>query len=298
VPYFTRDYRTQMVALRQQRNAYTALDANREALSARLGTNPELNNAQFVIFNYQSFDELSRAVEIFLRAEGSPGAVSDPVQRQLAAYLAGTFRSVADRAWLRTFMQALTDERTRFYSAYWNSERNARNAALNAVETLWADSYRQRFSRFLVNSRIGDGTLLLSMPINGEGRAVFSGDGNAVAVPFPPTAQRAREAIFTFAHEVVARAVDLALRDNLTPVQVREGAADRYAPLAAVRGGALLLQRISPADVADYMRYYLGSAGQTVPPGDPTAAFAAAFSLPDAVVDGIRRQIDVILGGI
>jgi len=46
------------------------------------------------------------------------------------------------------------------------------------------------------------------------------------------------------------------------------------------------------------MRYYLGTLGQTAPAGDPTAAFAAAFALPDAVVKAVDKQIDIVLGGI
>jgi hypothetical protein len=298
LPYFTRGYREQMILLKRQRNVQTSLDANREALSARFVSNPGLNNAQFAIFHYSSFEDLARAVEALLRAEGSPGAIPDPVMRQKAAPLAQSFRSVADRDWLRLFMQAMTDERARFYGPYWSSERDARNAALHALETMWATKYRARFARFLANSRLGDGTFIVSMPLNGEGRSVNGPEGNAVAVSFPSTADRAIDAIYAFAHEIVLTASQLGVQDNLTPAQARAGEADRYMPVAPVRGGALLLERISPEDVAGYMRYYLRSAGAAVPTGDPASAFATAFPLPSAIVEGIRRQIATVLGGI
>jgi hypothetical protein len=298
VPYFTRGYRDQMVDVRKQRNVYSTLDANREALSARFPANPALNGAQFVIFNYESFDELSRTVDLFLRAEGSAAAITDASERPLAAFLDDYFRSVADRNWLRMYMTSLEDERTRFYDAYWKSERNNRNAAFNAVETMWTQTYRSKFQRFLINTRHGDGSFILSLPIGGEGRTVFSADGNAIAVPFPPTVDRAIESIYVFAHEAVSSVTEAALADNLTPAQTRAGDAAKYAAAAAVRAGALLIQRISPDDAQGYMKYYLKTAGLTVPAGDAAAAFTAAFPLPDAVAEGIKRQIDAVLAGI
>jgi hypothetical protein len=299
VPFFARAYREQMLEVRRTRNIYTTLDANRQQLSDRFTVNPALVNAQFAIFNFESWAEVTRAADLFFRAEGSPSAVMDPGDRRLVAYLANNFRSNADRAWLRMFMQSMEDERARFYDAYWMAERNSRNAALNQLETLWSTIYRSRFQRFLLHSRLGDGSLVPSMVLGGEGRAVFSTvDGNAVAVTYPATADRAVEAIYVFAHEVVARVVEQALGDNLTPAQARAGDGEKYAPMASVRAGAALLQRISPDDVAGYMRYYLRIAGIAAPAGDPTSLFTSTFALPDVVVEGIRKQIEAVLSGI
>jgi len=46
------------------------------------------------------------------------------------------------------------------------------------------------------------------------------------------------------------------------------------------------------------MRFYLATIGQNAASGDPSAAFAAAFSLPTAILNAVSRQIDVVLGGI
>ncbi|MDB4880161.1 MAG: hypothetical protein JWL60_1607, partial [Gemmatimonadetes bacterium] len=70
-----------------------------------------------------------------------------------------------------------------------------------------------------------------------------------------------------------------------------------YEQSAAVRAGALLLERTIPAAVPGYMRYYLQQAGRT-PPSDPRAAFVGAFSLPETVRAALTRQLDVVLGGI
>jgi hypothetical protein len=69
-------------------------------------------------------------------------------------------------------------------------------------------------------------------------------------------------------------------------------------PIATVRAGAMLLQKIAPDLVAGYERYYLRVLGAAAPSGDPAGAFIAAFSLPDAQRDGILKQIELVLQGI
>ena len=88
-----------------------------------------------------------------------------------------------------------------------------------------------------------------------------------------------------------------AIDDNTTPADQRAGKTARYEQSAAVRAGALLLERVLPSAVPGYMRYYLQTAGRPAP-NDPRAAFASVFAVPDAINDAIARQIEVILGGI
>ncbi|HTE47231.1 MAG TPA: hypothetical protein VK636_18420, partial [Gemmatimonadaceae bacterium] len=143
------------------------------------------------------------------------------------------------------------------------------------------------------------GQFVLSLPLGGEGRTVNDGkQSNIIAVGFPRTVEAAPEALFAFVHEAIARIVDEAITDNSTPAEQRSGATAGYTGNGAVRGGALLLQKIAPALVSDYMRYYLRARGSAVPAGDPTASFAAAFPLPAAVITAVTRQIDIVLGGI
>jgi hypothetical protein len=58
-----------------------------------------------------------------------------------------------------------------------------------------------------------------------------------------------------------------------------------------------LLAKIAPDLVDGYARYYLRSAGRT-PTGDPRAALATEFQLPETIMGAITRQIDIVLGGI
>lgn len=299
VPFFARGYKQQMTALKQQRKVYSLLDANRQELSARFATNPELTNAQFLGMYFSSFAEMVNATDHFIRSAGNPRAAADPdLQRQIAL-LASVFPSQADRNWLRLFVQSLQDENTKFYHDYWTAEQQTRAAAFGQVVQQWNNQFAAKFSRFLNNTQQSSGEIVLSLPLGGEGRTVSNGDrSNMIAVAFPKTPDAAHEALFVFAHEAVATVVDGVVRDNTTPAQQRSGATGAYVGNGAVRGGALLLQRLAPDLLGEYMSYYLSAAGLAGVAGDPAASFANTFPLPQAILDGIGHQIDIVLGGI
>lgn len=301
IPFFRRGYRDRMLATRRQLGATTALDLNRDRLEARLAANPALVNGQFVPLYFGSFDDIRRAVELFIRVEGEPRAAGSQEGAYYVAILAASFPTAADREWLRVFVQSLAEENERFYQQHWTSAQRTQAGALDAVSALWRDTYGRRFERFLANTQQTRGEILLSLPLDGEGRTIAASAGRAgiIAVQFPEDPGNALDAIYVFAHESVIPVVTTAIADNVTPAEQRSGVADRYASHAAVRGGALLLQRIAPDAADGYMRYYLRSAGATVSAsGDPRPAFAATFPLPELILSAITRQLEVVLGGI
>lgn len=300
VPFFDRGYKQQVTALKRQKNIYTTLDANQSNLSAGIAANPSLAaNGQFLAMYFQSFQEIVTATDFFIRSNGNPRAARDPQVAQEIAILASIFRLPSDRNWLRLFVQSLEDENTRFFHAYWTSEQTARGAAYGAVSESWSSRYYPKLSRFLNNTQQPSGQLVLSIPLGGEGRTINdSKQSNLIAVEFPKTPEAAPEALFAFVHEAVAQLAQEAITDNTTPAEQRSGAANEYIGNGAVRGGAVLIQRLFPDLLPDYMRYYLRALGRAVPAGDPTAAFGEAFPLPAAILNGMTRQIDVVLGGI
>ena len=299
VPLFDRGYRDRMLDRRRQLNVTTALDANRQTLQEGLARSQNVEGGQFAIFSFASWEELVRVSRQFIQNEGSPSTVNDQTTQQLFSTLRGYFRTVADREWLRLFVQSLEDEQNRFYLSYWNAQQADRAAARSAIETAWNNTYKAKFQRYLRNERLTDGTFILSMPLGGEGRSLFlPSQGNGVATPFPETPADAMSALYVFAHEVVGTASQRAIEDNLTPAEARDGMLAKLIPIGAVRGGAILLQRIAPELVDGYKRYYLRHAGASVPTGNPEDAFVATFSLPKAVADGLARQIDLVLAGI
>jgi hypothetical protein len=298
VPFFRRGYSTDMIVLKNKANVVSQLDANREKLRARLALNPQLVNAQFVPLSFATWAELTQTVDLFVRANGDPRAASSQQQAGAIAFLAAYFQTGADRDWLRLFVQSLDDESTRFYHSYWLQQQRERSNVLDLVDTLWQRTYRPRMQRFLNNTQQAQGSILLSLPLDGEGRSLTNGkQSNTITVTFPDRPNDAVEAIYVIAHEAVNGIASTAVTDNITPEQRRTGVGERYQSAAAVRGGALLIQRTSPEILDGYMRYYLKSVNRSAG-SNVQAAFTTTFTLTDTIRDALIRQLDVVLGGI
>lgn len=298
VPFFRRGYSANVTALKNRANVVSQLDANRDRLRARLAANPQLINAQFVPLSFSSWNEIVQLVNFFIRADGDPRAASSQQAANAIAFLAAYFPTAADRDWLRLFVTSLEDERTRFYQSYWAQQQREKRNVADEVDALWQGTYRPKMQRFLNNTQQASGDILLSLPLNGEGRAQSSGkQANILTVTFPDRPADAMEAIYVIAHEAVGTIANTAVIDNITPEQRRTGLGERYTSAAAVRGGALLLQRTAPEAVDGYMRYYLRSVNRSAG-SNLASSFTAAFSLPDTIRDALNRQLDVVLGGI
>ena len=298
VPLFERGYRDRMIVRRNVANASTMLDANHDRLAQRLRTNPALQGSQFLALYFGTWEQLQDAIDAFLDAEGNPRAARSQREAQIIGFLAANFPTAADREWLRLYARSLEDESRQFYESWWTQAQRERAPVVAAVDSLWQRVYRPRFQRYLSNTQQSGGDFYLSLPLGGEGRAVRQGERtNVVAVAFPSTADSALVPIYVFAHEVAGAASSIAVRDNLTPAEVRSGAGERLEAVGLVRGGAMLLARIAPELVDGYARYYLNVANVPVT-GDPREALAAAFPLPEAVRAAIEQQLDITLGGI
>ncbi len=299
VPYFRRGYRDQMVAVRRQRGVTSLLDANRARLLERVAVQPSLaTGPQFLPFYFASWEQMRQVVDLFIRAGGNPRATNDATLQQYFAVLGSSFQSAPDREWLRLLVESTDDESRKFYHGYWVAESSARAGIVAHVDSLWQRTWRPAFQRYLNNTQQQNGELYLSIPLDGEGRTVhFTKVQNAVAVSMPASVQNSESVLHTFAHEIAGSVASTAIEDNTTPADRRAGLTARYEQSAAVRAGALLLERVMPDAVPGYMRYYLQSAGRSAT-GEPRAAFVSAFAVPDAVNDAVARQLEVILGGI
>jgi hypothetical protein len=299
VPYFDRGYRDRLLATRRERNTTSLVETNRDRLLQRIAVTPALaTNGQFLPLYFESWDQMRQAIDLTIRANGNPNASNDPATRTYISIIASAFPSAPDREWLRTFTESADDESRRFHHAWWSAQATAHARVQQHVDSLWQRQWRPALQRYLNNTQQQNGELYLSFPLGGEGRTVhFGKQQNAVATPFPDALGESDEVLYVIAHEITGALASSAIEDNTTPAERREGVTSRYEQAAAVRAGALLLERTIPASVPGYMRYYLLQAGRTAPT-DPRAAFLAAFTVPDAMRDAIARQMDVILGGI
>jgi hypothetical protein len=298
VPLFRRGYRESMMAARAKASATTDLDVNHDALAKRLRENPALVNAQFLVFSFESWEGLVAAADAFVKADGEPKKAKSKESAAAFTNLARLFPARADREFLRVLTNALQNEKDVFFHLWWVDEMRRRERTLAAVDLIWQAELRPKLQSFLNHSQQPNGELLLSPVIEGEGRAMLdSKERGLVAVGFPDSPEHAIDAIYTFAHEIVAPLTDPEVADNTTPAEKRSGTATTIGNSALVRGGAMLLARVSRELAPGYARYYLGLAGVKFD-GDPMTALANAFPLPRAMVDAIDRQISISLGGI
>ena len=299
VPVFRRGYREALTARRRQQNVLTSLDANHLQLAAAMGRNPEILNGQFLPMYFASFEQMQQTITAFIDAEGNPRQAPDPNARTLFAVVASNFPTAQDREWLRLFMHCLEDESAHFFHQYWMDEQAAKRPAVIAADSTW-QAYRLRFKRFLDNSQQASGDLVLSTVIGGEGRTVnFSTRRNVIVATLPGSPAEAAEPIYVLAHEAIQQIATPAVNDNSSPAEQRNGTASLYLSVAAVRGGAMLLQRVAPELADGYMRYYLRQAtGQTPGGAELQATFGITFQLPGSMLSAMARQLDVVLGGI
>ena len=82
----------------------------------------------------------------------------------------------------------------KFFSSYWRAAAAAAlGVSVRPSTRCGATAYRQRFARFLNNSGADRGTILLSLPLDGEGRTLDVGQRTRlVTVNYPETPAETR----------------------------------------------------------------------------------------------------------
>jgi hypothetical protein len=292
VPLFRPGWRDSTTVLKNSRGVVTALDTSLTWLRRELRRNPAMAQGQFAALYVNTSEELARGLAMFESSKGDPRRAGD--QAAFVALLAQSFPAPSDRLWLQRFAQALQDESDRWFHQWWVEQLRARAPVVAAANASWVGGLRERMEPFLKQTRQLSGEALLSLPLAGEGRTVALGP-NAVraAVGVPSRVEQANEVLWALIHEQVGVFAQQVVADNTTPAEKRAGLADRMTATAAVRAGALVLDRIAPAQAAGYRQWYL--ALTKAPAG---RAFDAHFPLPPVVAAGLARQLDLLLGGI
>lgn len=299
VPFFDRGYAERITITKNSRGIYTKFDEQRAALAADPAGAKHLLDAQFLPLYFGTWTEMQQAIEYFLRAEGDPRKANNREVQGIVAFLAQMFPRPDDRAWLRKLVDAVQDEYEKFYRAWWLEQFRGREPALAVADSLWQSTWRPSLQRYLNYTQQQNGDIILSLTLGGEGRALAVGARTGqYAIAFPATPDSAEVLLYVFAHEAAGAMARVAVTDNLTPAQLRQGLGDSLSANGLVRGGALLVEHILPGAGERYARYYLAQMGKTAPEGGALAALAEAFPMPDLMIDEIKRQIALSFQGI
>ena len=297
VPLFRRGYRDALTVEKNKRGIVTKLDDARAELARGYAQNRAYEGAQFIALYFASLPELLQAGQIFLKVDGEPRKAETAEGQAIVALFSQAFAGKPDRAWLKLFLDGLADEQQKFYHDYWVAEQRARVPVFTAAEAAWL-RVRPRLQPFLTGSKQPSGDFVLALPLEGEGRTVKEGQSQVIATGFPVSVERAAEATFTFVHDAVGSLAAAQVADQTSPAQKRDGTADAMVGAASVRGGAMLLAATASDLLPAYARFYLRAAGVAEGGVDPVGALERVFPIPAAVRDGMKRQIDILLGGI
>lgn len=296
IPYFRRGYKEEMTVKKNQANVFTQLDVNSENLADKLNSNRNLINGQFLALYFSNLDEMKNAINIFLAADGSPYKASQQ-NASTVALVANYFPAREDREWLRLFSQSVFDEDAKFYANYWKQTQNERYGVVTVADSLW-NLYRPRLQRFMNYTQQANGSIYLSLPLDGEGRSLNGGKTSSVITTnYPNNEDNAIEVIYTIVHELSGSIAASAVDENTTPNEKRNGVADRLQSMAAVRAGAVVLQRLIPELAEGYARFYLKSANKPVG-ANPLASLETTFPLRPEMGETLNRQLDIVLGGV
>jgi hypothetical protein len=313
VPDFRRDYRDAMVVEKNSRNITTRLDDNTDALRRGLRQNPELILGQELVLKEQSWEEMGNDIAAFLTAstataggskDGRPSILStwkrtkgaSAETTDMMTALGRIYRTESDRAWLKLFALSLTDEHSKFYEQYWRDQQRTMRPVLAAVDSQFSQHYLKFFRSYLRGVQLPTGEILLSLPLDGEGRTFLAGQ-HSIAIGFPVSADSSLEAVYSFAHEAAGVLAEEAVQEGTTVAEQRSGVAGRYVSPAEVRGGAMLLQRAIPELVPGYQRHYLSAARVPMSDAAVDTVFVRAFPLKQSMIDAMDRKLDSAMRG-
>lgn len=308
IPYFKPGYRDSLVAFKKRGNITTLLDTDRDSLRTQLDSDSRLIAGQFLGLYFRSWETTQKAIDQYLKTSAgpeesarrvnSPRQMMDPDSRAVFGIIQASYSTPAERQWLKKFTAAMQDENAKYYANWWKAQQSERAAVLAAVDSLWTQTYFAKFRHFLTKSGQSRGEILLSLPLDGEGRTLGEpGRGPTITITFPDSVSHAVDAMYALAHEAVSPVSNAAVNDNTTPAEKKEGVADRYTSPAAVRGGLQLLQKIAPELAIGYARYYLDAAHISYTPGAEVAAIEKAFPLRQTIADQLTSQLNSDLTG-
>ena len=277
LPLYSPAYRRTVSGARHARGVATRLDAVASDLRHALAADTVLELLHFVPLHF-----VGESPDAVLAALGA--ALSGPPSARAAAgSLGARARAVADalpgaarRALVLRFVDALADE----WRAFHRTDRVSRGpdpAAVHALQQRWNRTVQPALAQFL-GATGAHGTIVLVPAVGLEGRIARGGPGGTTVIVGTEDAGGQETApLLAAVRELAFALVDVAPagppRDRLTMERERE--------LAAVRGGALLLEESSPSLAASYRRLFTNGA----------AGFEAAYPIGPAAEAALRTAV-------
>ena len=301
VPLFRRGYRDSMIVVRNLARSASRLDTTMAALQQTMAATPALLNGQFYPLHFSNFGTLRVSVQQLTQSKGDLKSIRDRDQQQLVALAANYFGTQPMREFAEQLSVSLESESQRFFHANWLDVQRTRAPVLARADSLWRTAWFPKLSGFLRGTGQRNGEIIVSAVVEGEGRTITASaaGGPSMVVTLPPSLDRTTEVLYGIVHEAVGTFAAAAVTENITPRQKSAGMGDGLQTAAALRAGALLLQRTLPGEVEGYARFYLRAMGRPMPAsGSARSALETALPLPQDMLDTMKKQLDLYLGGL
>ena len=291
VPYYRAGYGAEAQSARGRVGGSSPFASGATTLGNRLENADVVNGLQFLPLYFESWTQIRQAVDVWQQAGGDPNRASDAQTQAVIAFLSQRFgTSSTARAAVVEFVTALEQERTSFFDAWWNQTQPT--ALAEEVQALWR-SYQPQMTAFLRYADAEGGHVALTPALRGEGRAE-SGRGVAVIAVGGRSGDDARAVVGRVIHELSYSLAAEAVRDAVAPARIREIGEDVLVARAAVRAGAMVLERIAPDLLPAYREDYIRAAG-----GDPARrTLIQQFDLPSELVPALESAVQLATAGI
>jgi len=268
---------------KRTRGLVTRLDSSARTLHAAFAGDSAFDALHFVPLYFVGVDPGTALAALRQALGGGPSDSAVPLV--IAARAAAVARSVPgarDRRALITFIDALAHE----WRAIVRDERAAWRPSprtLAALQRDWDSKFEPALSRYLTAGDRSRGTIVGVPALGGEGRIVSVRGGLSVVMVSGDSIAGVDDAPLLAA----VRELSFALLDNMPANRLTAGfdraAAERAREIAAVRGGAILLEAVAPTLAPSYQRLYTADEA-----GRKHRAFEAEYPLEASSVSALR----------
>jgi len=298
MPLYDSDYGAAVQQLKQEQGVFpTVLDERASSLASEFASDPGFELAHFLPLYFVSADRarMFDALQKVAR-DGNADAVTDFRAKFGAGVVAQVLTEADQRQALANYALILEQEWGAFYEDFWNELASSRQDLYQELQLRWDHELAPRLQAYLHAARLDRGAIVVSPVIGAEGR-IFEGDprqrdDNLIVVGFPLGSSDLDAVLANVVRELSFPLLRRVL--NSTTAAGRDPAeAEAESSLAAVRTGALLLQRYAPDQVEAYQRSFV-RARQLEPASGAAlvSQFEAAFPISADLARALVAEVD------
>ncbi len=279
--------------------AATPLDRAARAIAGTFGRDPAFEIVHFLPLYFAAADRptMLQALRTLAGGNGPPRSRADAPTGRAVAALAAVLPQPAQRAVLRHFAELLDDEWRLYMRDEERRSSGVRAAQASALEQRWNAEFAPALAGYLTQIHRERGTIVLSRALGREGRtvervgALAAGALVAIAAPRSVAPDDMTAAAFDVVRELCFATVR-AVGTEPDGHSVEPVAGEQASRAAAVRCGALVLQRYLPHYRAAYQARFLAVRQPAAPPDTTTDRFVRAFPLTPEVERRLARAIE------